>query len=235
VVQVGWALQLAAACLGIAPHCREMETLKFQRILQPGDRVTLTLCHDRAHGKLRYAYRQGDTPHSSGRLVLDPPRERQIIDHVPAAPALSVPHPIARLLPHAGEMVLLDAVLEHGPAHVLCSRRIPAGGLFHGADGTLPAWVGIEFMAQAIAAWAGCQARENSEPVRLGLLLGTRHYACNVAAFVPGSELRIEARRDAYDDRGMGMFACRIEAPGVLAEARLAVFSPTDASALFPS
>lgn len=235
VVQVGWALQLAAARLGAAACCRELETLKFQRILQPGDHVTLTLCHDRAHGKLRYVYRQGDTPHSSGRLVLDPPRERQVIDHVPAPPALSAPQPIARLLPHAGEMVLLDAALEHGPGHVLCSRRVPAGGLFHDADGTLPAWVGIELMAQAIAAWVGYQAAENGAPVRLGLLLGTRHYACNVAAFAPGSELRIAARRDAHDDCGMGMFACRIEAPGVLAEARLAVFSPTDASALFPS
>jgi len=141
--------------------------------------------------------------------------------------------PIAELLPHAGEMILLDAVLEHGPEHALCSRRVPAGGLFHDADGNLPAWMGVELMAQAIAAWAGCQAKAAGEPVRLGFLLGTRHYVCNVAAFAPGSELRIEARRDFHDDGGMGVFACRIEAPGVLAQARLTVFSPPDASALF--
>ena len=143
--------------------------------------------------------------------------------------------PIAELLPHAGEMILLDAVLEYGPEHAVCRRRIPAAGLFHEADGALPAWMGVELMAQAIAAWAGCQARAAAEPVRLGFLLGTRHYACNVAAFAPGSELRIEARRDFHDDSGMGVFACRIEAPGVLAEARLTVFSPPDASALFQS
>lgn len=143
--------------------------------------------------------------------------------------------PIAELLPHAGEMILLDAVLEHGPEHALCTRRVPNDGLLHDADGTLPAWVGVELMAQAIAAWAGCQARETGAPVRLGFLLGTRHYTCNVAAFVPGIELRIEARRDFHDESGMGVFACHIEAPGVLAEARLTVFSPPDASALFPS
>lgn len=49
------------------------------------------------------------------------------------------PWTIAELLPHAGEMILLDAVLEHGPEHALCSRRVPASGLFHDADGTLPA------------------------------------------------------------------------------------------------
>ena len=141
--------------------------------------------------------------------------------------------PIEELLPHADGMILLDAVLEHGPEHALCRRRVPAGGLFHEAGGSLPAWVGVELMAQAIAAWAGCRAKAAGEPVRLGFLLGTRHYVCNVAAFAPGSELLIEARRDFHDDSGMGVFACRIAAPGVLAEARLTVFSPPDASRLF--
>lgn len=72
VVQVAWALQLAAPRLGTSPRCREMEALKFQRLLQPGDRVTLTLRHDRARGKLHFAYREGDIAYSSGRLVLDP-------------------------------------------------------------------------------------------------------------------------------------------------------------------
>lgn len=70
--QVAWALRLAAARLGSSPQCREMEALKFQRLLQPGDRVTLTLRHDRARGKLHFAYRDGDTSYSSGRLVLEP-------------------------------------------------------------------------------------------------------------------------------------------------------------------
>ena len=145
------------------------------------------------------------------------------------------PWPIAELLPHAGAMILLDAVLEHSPEHTLCRRRVPADGLFHDADGALPAWMGVELMAQAIAAWAGCQAKQAGEPVRLGFLLGTRHYTCNVAAFAPGSELRVEARRDFHDDSGMGVFACRIEASGILAQARLTVFSPPDAATLFTS
>lgn len=72
VVQVDWALRLAASRLGTPPHCREMEALKFQHLLQPGDWVTLTLRHDRASGKLHFAYREGETAYSSGRLVLEP-------------------------------------------------------------------------------------------------------------------------------------------------------------------
>lgn len=143
--------------------------------------------------------------------------------------------PIAELIPHAGEMILLDAVIEHGAEHVRCVRRVPEHGLLHDACGALPAWAGVELMAQAIAAWSGCQGKVSGEPVRLGFLLGTRHYTCNVAAFVPGTALVVEARREFSEPAGMGVFACRIEAPGVLAEARLTVFSPPDASSLFPT
>lgn len=140
--------------------------------------------------------------------------------------------PIEQLLPHAGEMILLDAVLEHDAERALCSHRVPPASMFHDANGRLPAWMGVELMAQAIAAWAGCRAMQAGEPVRLGFLLGTRHYVCNVPAFAHGIELRIEARRDFHDAAGMGVFACRIDAPGILAQARLTVFSPPEAGAL---
>lgn len=71
-VQIAWVLQLAASRLGTSPQCREMEALKFQRLLRPGDRVTLALRHDRTRGKLHFAYREGETAYSSGRLVLEP-------------------------------------------------------------------------------------------------------------------------------------------------------------------
>lgn len=140
--------------------------------------------------------------------------------------------PIAELLPHAGEMILLDAVIEAGDERIACRRIVRNDGLFEDAGG-LPAWAGVELMAQAIAAWAGCRGKASGEPVRLGFLLGTRHYTCNVAGFAPGTGLVVEARREFSDEGGMGVFACRIEAPGVLAEARLTVFSPPDASSLF--
>jgi 3-hydroxymyristoyl/3-hydroxydecanoyl-(acyl carrier protein) dehydratase len=71
-VQIAWALQFAASRLGTSLRCREMEALKFQRLLQPGDTVTLALRLDRARGKLHFAYREGDVAYSSGRLVLEP-------------------------------------------------------------------------------------------------------------------------------------------------------------------
>lgn len=69
VVQVGWALALAAPRLGTPAHCRNMEALKFQQLLGPGDTVELHLRADHARGKLYFAYRQGTINYSSGRLV----------------------------------------------------------------------------------------------------------------------------------------------------------------------
>jgi predicted hotdog family 3-hydroxylacyl-ACP dehydratase len=137
--------------------------------------------------------------------------------------------PIEELLPHAGEMILLDAVIEAEAERIVCRRRVSAGGLFNTVDNSLPAWVGVELMAQSIAAWAGWQAKHEQRPVRLGFLLGTRHYQCDVEAFPVGSELLIEAVRNFHDEHGMAVFACRIDAPGMHAEARLTVFSPLNA------
>lgn len=144
----------------------------------------------------------------------------------------SIEHwPMQELLPHAGEMILLDTVLEADEERIVCRRRVCAGGLFNAANGSLPAWAGVELMAQSVAAWAGWQAKREQQPVRLGFLLGTRHYQCDVDVFPVNSELTIEAVRSFHDDNGMGVFACRIDAPGIHAEARLTVFSPPDAGA----
>ncbi|HUB89609.1 MAG TPA: hotdog family protein [Dyella sp.] len=143
------------------------------------------------------------------------------------------PWPIAEVVPHAGAMILLDDIVEAERERIVCTRTIRAGGLFVEDDGSMPAWVGVELMAQAIAAWAGCCARAEQRPVQLGFLLGTRHYACNVDTFPAGAQLRVEAAREFHNQQGMGVFHCRIEAPGIQAEARLNVFSPPDAEAFF--
>jgi predicted hotdog family 3-hydroxylacyl-ACP dehydratase len=140
--------------------------------------------------------------------------------------------PIAELLPHAGEMILLDGVVEAGDECIACRRRVRSEGLFEDANG-LPAWAGVELMAQAVAAWAGHQARQERQPVRLGFLLGTRHYRCDVDSFPPDTELRVEAVRSFHDDSGMAVFACRIDSAIGSAEALLNVFSPTNAEVFF--
>lgn len=227
VVLVGWALALGARHLGTPPECREMEALKFHRVLRPGQAVTLTMSADRARHRLHFSYRDGETLCASGWLR---PRYAGASGQAEGLPPLPecapVRWPITELIPHRDGMVLLDALAACAADYALCRYQVPARGLLHDADGMLPAWAGMELMAQAAAAWAGCRARLADEQVRRGFLLGTRHYACNVAGFAPGSELAVHACRVFHDAGGMSMFTCHIDAPGVVATARLAVFSP---------
>jgi len=100
-----------------------------------------------------------------------------------------IPWPLAELLPHAGEMILIDQVDSCDDEQIHTRTMVRQGGLFNRADGSLPAWFGIELMAQSVAAFAGCRARRNGQPVALGFLLGTRKYQCDVEHFPLGAEL----------------------------------------------
>lgn len=134
--------------------------------------------------------------------------------------------PIHELLPHAGEMILLDHVVAFDHESLQASVTIAAKGLFNQADGSLPAWVGIEIMAQGIAAFAGCHARQAGNPAPLGFLLGSRQYQCSHPAIPAGTPLSLEVKQSLRDDNGMGVFECRLSNAIYCLEARLNVFQP---------
>lgn len=129
-------------------------------------------------------------------------------------------------IPHRGAMRLIDRVLHVDGEHAVAEVDVPFDGLFvH--DGQVPSWVGIEYMAQAVAAWAGARAREQGVAPRAGLLLGTRRYETHCAGFASGATLRIEAHCELMADNGLGQFDCRIRlGDSELASARISVFDP---------
>ena len=133
---------------------------------------------------------------------------------------------IRSLVPHAGPMVLLDRVISVDEDSLLAEVRIRSDSLFCNTDG-VGAWVGIEYMAQAIGAWAGYTAQLRGEPVKLGFLLGTRRYDCSRPIFVSGSVLRVHIQRVFQDENGLGSFECYIDdEEGRIATAAVSVFQP---------
>jgi predicted hotdog family 3-hydroxylacyl-ACP dehydratase len=141
------------------------------------------------------------------------------------------PWPVAQLLPHAGDAILIDAVDDWDDETLHATAIVRAGGLYSDADGSLPPWMGLEIMAQAVGAWAGCQSRQRGEKVGLGFLLGTRRYECHVERFLPGTRLSVRVARSLQDAAGMGVFECELrDAGNLLALARLNVYRPADAS-----
>jgi predicted hotdog family 3-hydroxylacyl-ACP dehydratase len=95
------------------------------------------------------------------------------------------------------------------------------------AGGAMPAWFGLELMAQSIAAYSGSRHQQQGGAPRPGYLLGTRKYACTVAAFPAGALLEVEVRLQFADPGGLSAFACVLRCDGAeLAHAILKVFEP---------
>ncbi|WP_305909380.1 hotdog family protein [Methylomarinum sp. Ch1-1] len=131
---------------------------------------------------------------------------------------------VEELLPHAGNMVLLNRVIDYGEDTMRAEVIVRDGGLFADAN-TVPAWLGIEYMAQTIAALGGMKRRLAGKPLNLGFLLGTRRYDCNVDKFAVGTVLIVAVTR-LVQDQGLGVFDCRISAEGIVAAAKLNVYQP---------
>ena len=154
--------------------------------------------------------------------------------------------PTAPLLPHSGHMVLLDEVLAYDSQSLHATATLRPNCLLLPAGSTsLPVWMGMEIMAQGIAAWSGAHALDRGEPVRLGFLLGSRKLTLGVSEIPVGTVLDIHIALSLEDNLGMGVFDCSLNcrqpAPGhehnmppgmVLLSGSLNVYSPKSDQAL---
>ncbi|RXZ37095.1 3-hydroxylacyl-ACP dehydratase [Oxalobacteraceae bacterium CAVE-383] len=152
--------------------------------------------------------------------------------------------PVASLVPHSASMLLLDRVVDADADSLQAEVDITATALFCGEDG-VGSWIGIEYMAQAVAAFAGVQAMQQARkqglqdggaheqaPRKIGFLLGSRRYTASRGHFAPGSTLRIHVQRLLQADNGLGSFDCSIAEGGErIASATLTVFQPPDLTA----
>jgi len=141
---------------------------------------------------------------------------------------------IRELVPHAGPMVLLDRLVAVGEESLCAEVVIDQDTVFFDGSG-VGAWVGVEYMAQAVAAFAGYEARQRGEPVKVGFLLGSRRYECSQPHFAYGSTLHVHVQRALQGENGLGAFGCRIEDAAdptgiALASATITVFQPDNVS-----
>lgn len=138
---------------------------------------------------------------------------------------------ITYFVPHTGSMRWLDRIVEYGDDRLEAEATVQPDSLV--GDGTgVGAWAGIEYMAQTIGAYAGLRARMCGEPVKIGLLVGTRRYESRSSLFVVGSRLRVRVRHEYSAGNGLSIFDCRIACDNVdIATAVLSVFQPANPEA----
>ena len=135
---------------------------------------------------------------------------------------------IAALIPHRGPNQLIDAVDACDAESVRTHALVRADAWFAEEDGAMPGWLGLELMAQTIAAFVGLEKHRHGGSPAPGYLLGTNAYTCRLPAFAAGTRLDIEARLVFRETNGLGAFDCAIELAGQrVAEATLKVYEET--------
>ena len=136
---------------------------------------------------------------------------------------------ITSLIPHRGNMVLLDKVIAATEDSLCAEVRIDGKNIFFDTGiNAVGAWLGIEFMAQAVAALEGYLCLRRGETVSLGFLLGARRYESHCAEFAEGCVLHIHAHKVLENANGLAAFECKITDPQqhLLANATVTVFKP---------
>jgi predicted hotdog family 3-hydroxylacyl-ACP dehydratase len=107
------------------------------------------------------------------------------------------------LIPHKGKMMLLDRVIGYDIEHsIRAEYNITKDCLFFDSvlDG-VPAWVGFEFMAQAISTLTGIRKRAKGEKPTFGFILSIPSMRMEIPVFKNGS--LIEVRLIETDCTGM--------------------------------
>lgn len=134
---------------------------------------------------------------------------------------------IDSLIPHSGSMVLIDQVLRSDQTSLSASLTVRGDGLLLGDEQQVPAWAGLEYMAQAIACYVGIAAKAQQQPVKMGFLLACRNYQTNQAYFKVAETLEVQIEK-LFQDQALGVFNCQIQGQSIQISAKLTVYEATE-------
>ena len=135
------------------------------------------------------------------------------------------------LVPHGGAMMLLDHIDSYVDEQGLsASVLIKEDSMFMENRG-VPSWVGLEYMGQAIAAYAGAKARQEKRQVKIGFLVSTRRYEPTISYFPKGAQLIISVSPITFDTTGLQVFKCSIHCDlSLVVTTNLNVYMPKNVS-----
>ncbi len=136
----------------------------------------------------------------------------------------------AAYLPHRAPMLLLEQVVAVTAEEAHCRVQVgPASCLapFLNERGALPAWYGIELLAQTVGVWSGWHQQQAGQPgIALGMLLGARDLQFSQGDFPAGAWLDIQVSL-LMQDAQFGSFEGRIlHRQTLLASGRVNTYQP---------
>ena len=145
---------------------------------------------------------------------------------------------LEELLPHRLPMILVDGIVSYDleKKKIITSVTISDQSLFYDAvNSGVPAWVGIEYMAQTAGTFSGLYQRHTGKrQIQVGFLLGTRKYESRLDFFRSGETYVIHAE-NLFATEEAGNFDCGIydSAERLCAAAKLNVFMPENPQRFF--
>ncbi|WP_404851480.1 3-hydroxylacyl-ACP dehydratase [Colwellia sp. RSH04] len=142
---------------------------------------------------------------------------------------------IEEVIKHRKPMRLVDELISFDEENACVSVTIDENSEFYQVERQgVPSYIGIEYMAQAIAAQAGANELANGKNIRLGFLLGTRKYKPSINYFDLDTTLHITVKRLLIDAAGLSVFDCSIvdkaQPEIMLAKAKVNVYQPEDST-----
>jgi len=140
------------------------------------------------------------------------------------------PAPVDVLLPHRRRLKLVDTVLDYGREHLKVALTVRDEAPFGDGAGGVPAYLGLEYMAQAICAFSGLELNAAGETPKIGLLLGTRCYRAHTPRFLAGQTLEVFVQRVMGGAGEVWVFDGRITDvdQNLFAEAQVKAYRPDD-------
>lgn len=97
-------------------------------------------------------------------------------------------------------MRLIDDIVTAGDDRVSVSARVTRDNVFFNAgEGGVPAWVGIEYMAQAAAVWVGRHCERLGRSIQPAFLISSRQFTASSPVFAEGEQLEVEVRADLVE------------------------------------
>ncbi|MCF8482378.1 MAG: hypothetical protein K9H25_18290 [Rhodospirillum sp.] len=126
------------------------------------------------------------------------------------------PLPIADFVPHGSPMLLIDRILSASMEEMSTEVTITADSLFFVPGQGIPAYAGVEYIAQSVSAFNCWRERRESPdaPPRVGFLLGSRQVTLPEPWFPEGAVLTITVR-EIFQDGQMGVYEGTLTRPGV--------------------
>jgi len=115
-----------------------------------------------------------------------------------------------QVLPHRAPMLLLKEVLSCSDSAIQCKFMHVPEDAFTDAHGRRPAWVGIEYMCQAIAALEGTLRLRENETIKPSFVIGSKRVSVKEPYLLPNQEFLVNVETQMRDDAMFGAYSTEV-------------------------